>query len=70
MRENVIASSTNNMQGNQSQTEENMMYGSLFLHPTAMFQSQQLQQQQHTGSVTTSTTTTIAGECLADLLDS
>jgi hypothetical protein len=71
LRESAIASSTNNnLQGNQSQTEENMMYGSLFLHPTAMFQSQQQQQQQHTGNATTSTTTTITGECLADLLDS
>lgn len=71
LRESAIANSTNNnLQGNQSQTEENLMYGSLFLHPTAMFQSQHQQQQQHTGNVTTSTTTTTAGECLADLLDS
>ena len=56
---------------NQQQTDENMMYGSLFLHPTAMFQSQQQQQQQqHTGNAATSASTTTAGECLADLLDS
>lgn len=72
LRESAIASSSNNQQGNQPQTEENMMYGSLFLHPTAMFQlqpqSQQLQQ--HTGNDTASPATTSIGECLADLLDS
>lgn len=55
-----------NQQGNQA--DENMMYGSLFLHPTVMFQQQQ--QQQHTSSAAASTATTTAGECLADLLDS
>lgn len=57
-----------NQQPHQQQTDENMMYGSLFLHPTAMFQSQQ--QQQHSGSATANPTTTSAGECLADILDS
>lgn len=56
-----------NQQQQQQQADENMMYGSLFLHPTAMFQSQQ---QQHPAGAATSTTTTTAGECLADLLDS
>jgi len=50
----------------QQQTDENMMYGSVFLHPTAMFQSQQ---QQHPTGATASAASTTAGECLADLLD-
>lgn len=72
LRDSAIASSSYNIQqGNIPQTEENMMYGSLFLHPTAMFQSQpqSQQQQQHTGNDTASTTASV-GECLADLLDS
>lgn len=47
----------------QQQSDESMMYGSLFLHPTAMFQTQQ---QQHAAGASTTT----PGECLADLLDS
>lgn len=51
------------------QNDENMMYGSLFLHPTAMFPPQQ--QQHGSGNVQAGTpATTTAGECLADLLDS
>lgn len=68
----VQASVNQQTAGNQQQTDENMMYGSLFLHPTAMFQTQQQQQQsqQHSGNAATSAATTTAGECLADLLDS
>lgn len=73
----TVASSTGNQQQSvnqqqqqlqqQSQSDESMMYGSLFLHPTAMFQPQQ---QQHTTGAGASTATTTPGECLADLLDS
>jgi len=57
---------TANQQVNQ-QSDENMMYGSVFLHPTAMFQSQQ--QQQHPTAAAASAASTTAGECLADLND-
>ncbi|KAJ8677419.1 hypothetical protein QAD02_013206 [Eretmocerus hayati] len=70
LKESAIANTMgNDSQGNQSQTDENIMYGSLFLHPTVMFQSQLQQQQQHTENVITSMTHTSAGESLADLLD-
>jgi len=63
---NTIVAATSQQQQQQQQqqqSDESMMYGSLFLHPTAMFQSQQQQQQHPTGANTT------AGESLADLLD-
>lgn len=50
-------------QQSQQTNDDSMMYGSLFLHPTAMFQSQQQQ-------TAANTAITTPGECLADLLDS
>ncbi|XP_063981250.1 zinc finger homeobox protein 4 isoform X2 [Diachasmimorpha longicaudata] len=52
----------------QSQNDENMMYGSLFLHPTAMFQAQQQHGTTASTATTTPATTSLSGSMNGGLM--